>query len=1193
MERSFVRPLGILFAVAICAAVLLLGAPAAQAAPAAPDVVKTFAQPDGKTLPLRLWGDEFAHGWETLDRYTVAFNKATGYWEYAVRDASGWLAPSGRVVGADAPPAAPGLKPDVRVIEQERAAKGAPSIAAAPTAAPPWAGPDTDVLFIMVGFTDLPCTFTAAQMQTNMFGGGATGPGDLDDYYREISYGKLEIDGRVVGCYNLANNRSHYDDGPGSAATLVAEAVALADGDVDFSQFDNDGNNVVDSLGIIYAGGGTHDGCFTDDPPDGSGGDDLWPHSGSTGGTGTADGVTVNPYIINSEVTSSVTGGGTCNQMQTIGLFAHEFGHALGLPDLYDTDNSSEGVGFWSAMASQYLSTVNLADTPPHFDPWSKWMMGWVTPTDYTGQNVDGGVPQIEENGFVVQLLANPGGPQMGGSGEYFLVENRQQVKFDAQLPGCGLVIWHIEESQTNNRNEGHTTASHRLVDVEEADGLDELDTIQTPGDRGDAGDPFPGSSGNRLFADATYPTSNLYNGNPSGVRVANIGDCAPVMAVNFGNPTADVAITKTDSPDPVVAGEMLYYAISVVNNGPAAATNVQVIDVLPAGVTYQTSTGGYCTQGPPGTLTCNLGDMLSGATVNFTIQVQVNANLVANAGGPTSLTNTATVDADQADPVLTNNSSTAFTIVNERADLRVAKECKPDGSPQTPLYAGQTATCTITVDNLGPSTARNVSLVDTHLSNGTFSITGLSTTAGACATTANPQNGTGTVTCNLGNVSAGSRVTVAVLITANTPQDVNDRATASSITPDPNTANNEAADGVTFLGLADLALTKTASPTVIAGTQLTYDLSVTNNGPSSAVNVVIEDVLPAGVTIDSVSSSGGTCNAGVPGNAALPTKCTFDSMATGSSETMQIIVTVQPDVLGVLGNNAKVYSNVPDLDNSNNLATTSTTVTASADLSVTKTDYPDPVVAGTQLTYEVIVSNGGPSKAIDVTLTDTLPAGVQYQGYTVSNGSGTCSLLPVPPNTISCDLNDLNPGQNVKAILQVLVLSSVPDGTILTNTANVSAVTPDPNAANNTAAADTLVQARADLSITKDASVNVTNPSPRVTYTVVVRNNGASDALDVVMLDELPLDPKKIVFVFDTGNGACSYDQGTHDVTCNIGTLLAGQSWSVDIVVDVRGSVGIISNNASVSSSTVDPNTANNTVRKDVRIKGGPGPKK
>jgi len=297
--------------------------------------------------------------------------------------------------------------------------------------------------------------------------------------------------------------------------------------------------------------------------------------------------------------------------------------------------------------------------------------------------------------------------------------------------------------------------------------------------------------------------------------------------------------------------------------------------------------------------------------------------------------------------------------------------------------------------------------------------------------------------------------------------------------------------------------------------------------------------------------------------------------------------------VLGVLGNNAKVYSNVPDLDNSNNLATTSTTVTASADLSVTKTDYPDPVVAGTQFTYEVIVSNGGPSKAIDVTLTDTLPAGVQYQGYTVSNGSGTCSLLPVPPNTISCDLNDLNPGQNVKAILQVLVLSSVPDGTILTNTANVSAVTPDPNAANNTAAADTLVQARADLSITKDASVNVTNPSPRVTYTVVVRNNGASDALDVVMLDELPLDPKKIVFVFDTGNGACSYDQGTHDVTCNIGTLLAGQSWSVDIVVDVRGSVGIISNNASVSSSTVDPNTANNTVRKDVRIKGGPGPKK
>ena len=86
------------------------------------------------------------------------------------------------------------------------------------------------------------------------------------------------------------------------------------------------------------------------------------------------------------------------------------------------------------------------------------------------------------------------------------------------------------------------------------------------------------------------------------------------------------------------MAGGMLYYYISVTNHGPAAATNVQVGDVLPAGVDYVTSTGGYCTENPAGTLACNLGNMLSGATVNFTVQVKVDAGLVAIAGGPTSL---------------------------------------------------------------------------------------------------------------------------------------------------------------------------------------------------------------------------------------------------------------------------------------------------------------------------------------------------------------------------------------------------------------------------------------------------------------------------------------------------------------------------------------------------------------------------
>ncbi len=136
----------------------------------------------------------------------------------------------------------------------------------------------------------------------------------------------------------------------------------------------------------------------------------------------------------------------------------------------------------------------------------------------------------------------------------------------------------------------------------------------------------------------------------------------------------------------------------------------------------------------------------------------------------------------------------------------------------------------------------------------------------------------------------------------------------------------------------------------------------------------------------------------------------------------------------------------------------------------------------------------------------------------------------------------------------------------------------------------DTLVNASADLMITKAANFLTINPAPRIQYVITITNLGASDALNVVMTDTLPMDPKKIVYVMDSGNGLCAYSLALHNVVCNFGTLPAGQTVSVDIIVDVRGSVRIISNFASVTSTTFDPVAANNTVRKDVRIKGGPG---
>jgi uncharacterized repeat protein (TIGR01451 family) len=509
----------------------------------------------------------------------------------------------------------------------------------------------------------------------------------------------------------------------------------------------------------------------------------------------------------------------------------------------------------------------------------------------------------------------------------------------------------------------------------------------------------------------------------------------------------ADLEITKS-APSQVTAGGALSYSITVTNHGPAAAFNVIVTDTLPSGVTYAGST--VPCAGTP--LSCTVGNVGPGDSATFTISVTVSTS---QASGST-LTNTATVAADQQDPDTTNNTASASTIVIGRADLRLTKECKPDQPNSQPT--GTPTFCDIYVDNLGPSAAADVVITDQIISTTPIVVTAITPTetpadasAPACLpATPTPAATTVTITCTDSILPAGARITIRVTFTANDAGDVNDTASVTSATPDPDPSNNLAVGRVSFRSSADLRLQKSDAPDpVIAGTNLTYTLAVTNNGPSTAPNVVVRDALSAQVSFVSAVPSQGSCQAGVvPGDPTKPLTCNLGPLANGAGATLTVIVRVNSDVPAgtILVNNADVSSDSADPNTGDNVATAATRVETSADLAITKSSDASVYKPSSVVTYSVNVINNGPSKALNVVVTDNLPALKQaiYQSDT-----GGCVLST--PTTLTCNLGDMAVGESKTFFIYVRIHGS--QG-VVSNTASVASAasppTSDPNAANN-----------------------------------------------------------------------------------------------------------------------------------------------
>jgi uncharacterized repeat protein (TIGR01451 family) len=658
--------------------------------------------------------------------------------------------------------------------------------------------------------------------------------------------------------------------------------------------------------------------------------------------------------------------------------------------------------------------------------------------------------------------------------------------------------------------------------------------------------------------------------------------------------PAADLSITKTSSPNPVTAGQQLTYTLTVTNSNTSASTAglVSVTDNLPSQVTFLTSSDG-CTQGPPGQLSCPVPDLNPGDTFTFTVTVLVNSNAIVNTGGAGTITNNATVSSgDSIDPNPADNTVSDTTTVVDSADLAVTKLCKPD----TTIYAGTPINCTVFVDNNGPSDARSVTIDDTTLANGAFTITNVAVNPGPTNCTVSAVTGGQDIKCQAGNLAAASttqtgRVTLTYTVTANDGMNIDDVATASSPTPDPNLSNNQAQVNLTVTALADLGLTKNGPATATAGVPngISWTLQASNSGPSAATNVVITDDVPAGVTITGVTMPGATCSSGTAGNPAQPTVCNVGTLASGAtSSTMTVTATINPQTTGVLENDARVSSDTFDGNTSNNLASTFTTVVVKSSIAVTIAATPNPVVAGTPLSYQLTVSNGGPSTATGVTLTDPLPAGVSF---TSVSGAGICGYQ-TNTNTVTCTLPNLDPGQSVNVYIATTVKSSTPGGPMTNGCASppgpTCVVATANGSPNGYGSVTTTVTTSADLAIVLTSDANVYKPSTTIHYTITVNNLGPSDAQQVVITQLLP--PVK-QGKYISNNIGCAPPSGT-TLTCQapavpaLATIPAGGSVTFQVNFFITGNKGTITSTAQVVSSTTDPISSNNSSTRVVTVK-------
>lgn len=481
-----------------------------------------YQQPNGQNIKIRMKGDGLLHWAVTSDGYKLIKNQE-GSFCYAVEDNNNGMKASA-MVASDVTTRSnteqtflKSLSKDITYSKSYIAKRKASQNLLKSSETPQKAFPTTGshkLLCILVNFQDVQMIKKQTEFNDlfNKSGYNTNGStGSVKDYFYDNSFQQMNLTVDVVGPFTISNSRAYYggNNSQGSDSNpqaMVTEAVKLADkSGVDFSQYDNDKDGTIDGVYVIFAGNGEEAGASADA---------IWSHAWQIP-TLKLDGVNISAYSCSPELY-----GSNSSYITTIGVICHEFSHVCGLPDYYDTDyeqsgGESENLGNYDIMAGG--SWNNNGRTPPYTNSYSRWMLGWGDLKSFQ--------PQV--NNSILPHYSTPYGYKISNkANESFIFENRQKVKWDAYIPGHGMIAYHVVYNasvwDSNEINVIPTKEYFELIDASKAFGANSKSS------------PFPGESNITTLSSGTSPAMINWDGSSLKMSLLNIKEANEIITTDI-----------------------------------------------------------------------------------------------------------------------------------------------------------------------------------------------------------------------------------------------------------------------------------------------------------------------------------------------------------------------------------------------------------------------------------------------------------------------------------------------------------------------------------------------------------------------------------------------------------------------------------------------------------------------------------